>query len=333
MEKQHAELMYVYKKEPNPKAKERMLAVLNVVAEGETISTIAKLFRKSYNSIKNWVMRFKEFGIAGLYEKPRSGRPTKIVNHKITEFFASVKNGIFPKQIVRQIKKDTGVLYTESGIRDILHRHNFTPKVPDATHKNKATNEEVEEWQKSLKRWISCVKRDNFELHVIDETILLHDYVPKRGPWSPKGQKILRTYFGDHQRRVIYGAISDSHQYFLQKKKFDGPTFLKFVKKLLERSDKAAIVMDGASQHKTKDFKEFVKENRHRLRIMYLPTGCPEFNAIEACWNQLKIQPFMYEYHEHISELAQAAMKYLRTAVFSQNIERYFFRKSIAKTF
>ena len=84
-----------------------------------------------------------------------------------------------------------------------------------------------------------------------DETILLHDYVPKRGPWSPKGQKVLRTYFGDHQRRVIYGAISDSHQYFLQKKKFDGPTFLKFVKKLLERSDKAAIVMDGASQHKT----------------------------------------------------------------------------------
>ena len=268
-----------------------------------------------------------------MYEKPRSGRPTKIVNHKITEFFASVKNGIFPKQIVCQIKKDTGVLYTESGIRDILHRHNFTPKVPDATHKNKATNEEVEEWQKSLKRWISCVKRDDFELHVIDETILLHDYVPKRGPWSPKGQKVLRTYFGDHQRRVIYGAISDSHQYFLQKKKFDGPTFLKFVKKLLERSDKAAIVMDGASQHKTKDFKEFVKENRHRLRIMYLPTGCPEFNAIEACWNQLKIQPFMYEYHEHISELAQAAMKYLRTAVFSQNIERYFFRKLIAKTF
>ena len=110
-------------------------------------------------------------------------------------------------------------MYTESGIRDILHRHNFTPKVPDATHKNKATNEEVEEWQKSLKRWISCVKRDGFELYVMDETILLHDYVPKRGPWSPKGQKVLRTYFGDHQRRVIYGAISDSHQYFLQKKK------------------------------------------------------------------------------------------------------------------
>ena len=161
--------MYVYKKEP----KERMLAVLNVVAEGKTISTIAKLFHKSYNSIKNWGMRFKKFGIAGLYEEPRSGRPTKIVNYKITEFFASVKNGIFPKQLVRQIKKDAGVSYTESGIRAMLRIYNFTLKVPDSTHKNKASNEEIEEWQKTLKWWLSCVKRDGFEWYVMDETILL----------------------------------------------------------------------------------------------------------------------------------------------------------------
>ena len=128
-------------------------------------------------------------------------------------------------------------------------------------------------------------------------------------------------------------------------KKFDGSTFLKFVKKLLERSDKTAIVMDAASQHRTKDLKEFVKENSHRLQIMYLPTGCPELGAIEVlpfcldggalqlptgcpelgaieeCWHQLKIQPFMYERHEHVSGRARAAMKYLRTTAFSQNIE------------
>ena len=60
---------------------------------------------------------------------------------------------------------------------------------------------------------------------------------------------------------------------FSTEKKFDISTFLKFVKKLLERSDKVSIVMDAASQHRTKEFKEFVKENSHRLRIMYLPTG------------------------------------------------------------
>ena len=92
----------------------------------------------------------------------------------------------------------------------MLRRHNFTPKVPDSTHKNKATNKEIEEWQEALKRWILCVKRDGFELHMQDET-MLQGHVPKRGPWSPRGQKVFQIYFGDHQRRVIYGAISDSH--------------------------------------------------------------------------------------------------------------------------
>ena len=38
------------------------------------------------------------------------------------------------------------------------------------------------EWQKSLKWWILCVKRDGFELYIQDETMLLQDHVPKRGP-------------------------------------------------------------------------------------------------------------------------------------------------------
>ena len=96
-------------KRTNPKTKEWMLAVFNVVEGDETIPMIARLFHKSYNSIKNWIARFKKLGTVGLHEEPRSGRPTKLVNHKITEFFAGVKNGIFPKQLVRQIKKDTGV--------------------------------------------------------------------------------------------------------------------------------------------------------------------------------------------------------------------------------
>ena len=66
---------------------------------------------------------------------------------------------------------------------------------------------------------------------------------------------------------------------------------------------------------------------------MYLPTGCPELGAIEECQHQLKSQPFMYEYHEHISGRTQDTMKYLRTVIFSQNIEQYLFRKPIAKIF
>ena len=309
-----------------------MLAVFNVVEGGQTIPMIARLFRKSYNSIKNWIARFKKLGTAGLHEEPRSGRPTKLVNHKITEFFAGVKNGIFPKQLVRQIKKDTGAKYTESGIRDCCTVITLLQRCPDSTHKNKATCEEIEEWQKSLKRRISCVKQGGFELYMQEEIMLLQDHVPKRGPWSPGGQKVFQIYFGDHQTDDLRCNIGFA-PVLSTGKKIDGSTFLKFVKKLLGRSYKTAVVMDAASQHRTKDLKEFVKENSRRLRIMYIPTGCPELGAIEECWHQLKIQPFMYEHHEHVSGRARAAMKYLRTAAFSQNIEQCLFGKLIAKTF
>ena len=73
----------------------------------------------------------------------------------------------------------------------MLYRYNFTPKVPDSTHKNKATNKEIGGWQKSLKWWISCVKRNGFELYIQDETMPLQDHVPKRGPWLPRGQRVL----------------------------------------------------------------------------------------------------------------------------------------------
>ena len=104
VKKQHAELMYACKKEPNPKTKKRLLVVFNVIEEGETTPTIGRLFNESYNSIKNWVARFKNLGTVGLHEEPRSGRPTKLVNHKITEFFAGVKNGIFPKHQIRNME-------------------------------------------------------------------------------------------------------------------------------------------------------------------------------------------------------------------------------------
>ena len=95
MKKQHAELMSAYKKESNSKTKELMLAVFNVIEEGETIPTIARLFHKSYNSIKNWMMRFKKFGTAGLYEESRSGPQQKQQVIKLRNFLQVLKTVFF----------------------------------------------------------------------------------------------------------------------------------------------------------------------------------------------------------------------------------------------
>ena len=158
-----------------------------------------------------------------MYEEPRSGRPTKIANHKITEFFAGVKNGIFPKHLVHQIKKMPAYHIQNLEYVPCCTATTLLQRCPDSTHKKKAFDEKIEERQKSPKRWILRAKRDGFEIYVADQTVSLHDYpsAVHGRPRAKKHYKFILKIAGDW----YYCAISDSHQYFLQGKKFDGSTF------------------------------------------------------------------------------------------------------------
>ena len=63
--------------------------------ECKTTPTTARLSHKSYNPIKNQMMRFKKFRIDGLYEELGFRRPAKTVNHKTIEFLQTSKTIFF----------------------------------------------------------------------------------------------------------------------------------------------------------------------------------------------------------------------------------------------
>ena len=45
---------------------------------------------------------------------------------------------------------------------------------------------------------------------------------------------------------------------------------------------------DNAIWHKSKLVKEFIKQNKHRLKIDFFPPYSPEYNPIEQCWKAVK---------------------------------------------
>ena len=102
---------------------------------------------------------------------------------------------IIPENIARDLKNEFGVDYSLSGMRNATHHINYTCKTMEPLHSNMQSIEDVLEWQHDMKKWFSCVKRDGFEMYVQDETMLLQDHVPKRGPWSPGGQKVFQILF------------------------------------------------------------------------------------------------------------------------------------------
>ena len=45
--------------------------------EGRIISEIATIFHCHENQVRRWIKRYLAYGVDGLYDKPRSGRPSR----------------------------------------------------------------------------------------------------------------------------------------------------------------------------------------------------------------------------------------------------------------
>lgn len=56
-----------------------------LVAQGMTCPDVARLLGDAPRSVENWVHRFEREGLAGLTERERSGRPSRLDEHQIKE--------------------------------------------------------------------------------------------------------------------------------------------------------------------------------------------------------------------------------------------------------
>ena len=68
----------LYRKETDPKVKERLLLVLRIKSDGEIPAHAAKELHRSKPWASEWLARFAKEGVGGLKNRLKSGRPTKL---------------------------------------------------------------------------------------------------------------------------------------------------------------------------------------------------------------------------------------------------------------
>ena len=98
---------------------------------------------------------------------------------------------------------------------------------------------------------------------------------------------------GSHGNTVVFGAISlDGTQIFRQYEKFNGETFLDYLKKVHRKFESLYLFLDKARQHhKTRIVTDYLGKNRKTLRVRWIPTASPEFNMMEECWREGEKDP------------------------------------------
>ena len=66
-----------------------------------------------------------------------------------------------------------------------------------------------------------------------------------------------------------------------------GKEFVAFLKAAYERFGKVLMITDGALQHRSGLVREELV-NLDGLELEFFPPGCPDLNAIEELWRQMK---------------------------------------------
>ncbi|MBI2565038.1 transposase [Candidatus Woesearchaeota archaeon] len=157
-----------------------------------------------------------------------------------------------------------------------------------------------------------------------DESIFIYD-VKIRSVWAVKGSKPKIFATGSHRKIVFYGAISeDGRQCFRTYPEANSDGFLKYLHALLRRFQKMILFMDKATWHKKEArVKRFLKKHRDHIEVMWFPSGFPEANPIEECWNQGKDDVLGSKFFNSFDEFKKAVITYYRTKRFNLDLYKY----------
>ena len=150
----------------------------------------------------------------------------------------------------------------------------------------------------------------------------------KRG-WILKEKRPVVTVTGSHSKTTVFGVLSlDGKQLFRQYERFDSHSFIAYLEEARKKFKKFIMIVDRATQHRSRMVKEYLQRNLETIRIEYFPVGLPLLNAVEECWRQGKCN-ILPGYYSGFSHLKQTISNFYRTRRFNLDIKKYLFRSTL----
>ena len=264
---------------------------------GYSVPEIENIYKTTKVTIYKWFDRFDNQGPAGLYDEPRSGRPsgiTQAVKDFVKKALEETPNKygenctIWTVSLLQtHIKNQLALQLSEKVTRKTIHGLGFRWRRP---------------------RW-AAVRKDPFEAKIMKgiARIILHRTLdvqawlqdetkfrtlpPLRQMWMQKGQQVRIPTPKVNEKFYSYGAINlengDWFDAFFDKVNSDS-TIL-YLKSFLEFHPNTShiFIWDQARYHTSKKVAQWIGE-QERLSVLLLPKYAAELNPVESIWRIVK---------------------------------------------
>ena len=268
--------------------------------KGKSVQEISFFFGVHRGSVSLWIKTWKEKGDSALKSKKASGPELKLKADK-NKIFSWLKKPAMEfgfetplwdcKRVQKIIKKELNKNIAISSLWETLRKFGLSPQKPEkeALEKNplavrKWLKEEWPKIQEHRRRWQAM-------LYFQDESGV--SLIPVLGKtWAKKGKTPKIKVTGNKGGFCVTSAISPAGRmvFRIEKDTIHAKEHIDFLKQIIRQhpNRKIIVIEDNARPHIACEVKDFVKDNKNKIAVYYLPTYSPDLNPDEKVWKYLK---------------------------------------------
>ena len=285
-----AELERIQRSSSVPAGLSRRARVVLLMADNVSGAEVARMTGYTRVQISRLRRRFAEQGLAGLEDKPRSGRPPTITARKRAQIVAltlkSPGSGL-SHWSSRELANEVGVSHTT--VHRIWQAHDLQPHRietfkfstdPDAEEK---IHDVVGLYMNPPTNAVVLSVDEKTQIQALNRTqpiLPLRAGLPARQTHDYERNGLTSLYAAlEVASGTVIGECSERHT---------GADFLRFLKVLGRRyrNRDLHVILDNSSTHKTPDVKAWL-EAHPRVHFHFTPTGASWLNMVEAWFSIL----------------------------------------------
>jgi transposase len=292
---------------------DRVKAVI-ALSKGWSVVDIAEILLFDEKTSRNYFERYQQGGIPALLDDHYPGADPKLNEQQMAELEQYLEAHILgdAKAVIAHIYQTYNVLYTVSGVTDLLHRLGFSYKKP-AHVPGKQDPAKQQAFLEEYNR-LKAAKGANDPIYFADATHPQHNSVPAYG-WIKRGkEKELKANCG-RQRLNINGAINldtlEPTTGFYDTINAQSTIEL-FSRVEAKHPDAETIYMivDNARYYHSLLLRQYIEGTK--IKLIFLPPYSPNLNLIERYWKFFKKKVINNRYYKTFEEFRQACREFFQ---------------------
>lgn len=212
--------------------------------------------------------------------------------------------------VARFITERFGLHYSQRGVRHLLKRLGFSYKKTSGVPAKADAQQQHHFLHRRLKPLLKRARKRDEPVYFCDAVHPQYNTRANYG-WIATAEEWSVPTTGSRKRINLHGALNahdPSDIVVIESDRVNTASTIALFERLQEQHQEGRIhvICDNATYYHSRDLRSWIKKNKSRIKITYLPPHSPNLNLIERLWKYLRREVLDTTYYDHYKAFTQA---------------------------